>query len=110
MWYAESEYLIVLFFRQKTADEVRISDGSSDVCSSDLVENGYRSSFSGEAGRAMVRTGRGYAQGRRSDARRPGGRRLDRKSAVKGRSVSVRVDPGGRRIFTIKTKRASTHT
>src|SRR3546814_7042163 len=26
------------FFKQKTADEMRISDWSSDVCSSDLVE------------------------------------------------------------------------
>src|SRR3546814_15918205 len=28
---------------------------------------------------------------------------LDRKSAVKGKSVSVRVDPGGRRIIQKKT-------
>src|SRR3546814_5482113 len=28
--------LVVLFCKQKTACEVRISDGSSDVCSSDL--------------------------------------------------------------------------
>src|SRR3546814_21032743 len=30
--------LFVLFFKQKTAYELRISDWSSDVCSSDLVE------------------------------------------------------------------------
>src|SRR3546814_10173307 len=29
-------FLFVFFFKQKTADEVRISDWSSDVCSSDL--------------------------------------------------------------------------
>src|SRR3546814_11747357 len=29
--------ITVFFFKQKTAYEVRISDGSSDVCSSDLV-------------------------------------------------------------------------
>src|SRR3546814_1916102 len=29
-------YLVVLFFKQKTAYEMRISDWSSDVCSSDL--------------------------------------------------------------------------
>src|SRR3546814_10728987 len=29
-------YLVFLFFKQKTAYEVRISDWSSDVCSSDL--------------------------------------------------------------------------
>src|SRR3546814_4800638 len=28
---------MICFFKQKTADEVRISDWSSDVCSSDLV-------------------------------------------------------------------------
>src|SRR3546814_1236375 len=30
-------YLLVFFFKQKTAYEVRISDWSSDVCSSDLL-------------------------------------------------------------------------
>src|SRR3546814_10175058 len=29
------------FFKQKTAYEMRISDWSSDVCSSDLIENWY---------------------------------------------------------------------
>src|SRR3546814_3980918 len=32
--------LIFLFFKQKTADEMRISDWSSDVCSSDLIDAG----------------------------------------------------------------------
>src|SRR3546814_12903404 len=31
-------FLFVFFFKQKTAYEMRISDWSSDVCSSDLVE------------------------------------------------------------------------
>src|SRR3546814_6124320 len=31
-------HMIVFFFKQKTAYEMRISDWSSDVCSSDLVE------------------------------------------------------------------------
>src|SRR3546814_10048603 len=31
-----SDYLIFFFFKQKTAYEMRISDWSSDVCSSDL--------------------------------------------------------------------------
>src|SRR3546814_2823907 len=30
-------YVVIFFFKQKTAYEVRISDWSSDVCSSDLV-------------------------------------------------------------------------
>src|SRR3546814_19600621 len=32
--------LMLCFFKQKTADEVRISDWSSDVCSSDLGDRG----------------------------------------------------------------------
>src|SRR3546814_3835540 len=35
-------YSLVFFFKQKTAYEMRISDWSSDVCSSDLVEQGFR--------------------------------------------------------------------
>src|SRR3546814_1409644 len=31
---------VIFFFKQKTAYEMRISDWSSDVCSSDLPENG----------------------------------------------------------------------
>src|SRR3546814_3172324 len=40
--------LLVFFFKQKTAHEVRISDWSSDVCSSDLgcMSDVLRSSFS----------------------------------------------------------------
>src|SRR3546814_19148893 len=33
---------IFFFFKQKTAYEMRISDGSSDVCSSDLLEKAAR--------------------------------------------------------------------
>src|SRR3546814_1439279 len=33
-------YFVVFFFKQKTAYEMRISDWSSDVCSSDLEEGG----------------------------------------------------------------------
>src|SRR3546814_2726308 len=35
-------YVIVFFFKQKTAYEMRISDWSSDVCSSDLPQPGQR--------------------------------------------------------------------
>src|SRR3546814_4465713 len=35
--------LLVFFFKQKTAYEMRISDWSSDVCSSDLNEDTYQS-------------------------------------------------------------------
>src|SRR3546814_1704626 len=43
-------YCVVFFFKQKTAYEMRISDWSSDVCSSDL--NG-RDSFGASGGRAL---------------------------------------------------------
>src|SRR3546814_69400 len=35
---SRSGYVCVFFFKQKTAYELRISDCSSDVCSSDLIE------------------------------------------------------------------------
>src|SRR3546814_2174535 len=37
MWCEVLMFVIVFFFKQKTAYEVRISDWSSDVCSSDLM-------------------------------------------------------------------------
>src|SRR3546814_7031967 len=36
--YIEFMFVFVFFFKQKTANEMRSSDWSSDVCSSDLVE------------------------------------------------------------------------
>src|SRR3546814_984845 len=33
---------VFFFFKQKTAYEMRISDWSSDVCSSDLIDDGVR--------------------------------------------------------------------
>src|SRR3546814_9827553 len=36
-----SVVFIFFFFKQKTAYEMRISDWSSDVCSSDLILGGY---------------------------------------------------------------------
>src|SRR3546814_6286954 len=35
-------FLLFFFFKQKTAYEMRISDWSSDVCSSDLLDGGQR--------------------------------------------------------------------
>src|SRR3546814_7705036 len=82
---------LFFFFKQKTAYEMRISDWSSDVCSSDLgakIESKHgRPSFLHTHARP-----RGRAQG---DPRLG----ADRKSVVSGKSVSVRVDLGGRRII-----------
>src|SRR3546814_3363094 len=40
-WYVRGRFVsCFFFFKQKTAYEMRISDWSSDVCSSDLAETG----------------------------------------------------------------------
>src|SRR3546814_9651991 len=70
----------VFFFKQKTAYEVRISDWSSDVCSSDLlververrivfVEQCGQPRLSGGKIGCRLRAGRGEGEGQRS--RRP---------------------------------------
>src|SRR3546814_18094386 len=102
---------VFFFFKQKTAYEMRISDWSSDVCSSDLnlidPEPAHIDPDVGEAEERHDREGHPGVQrmfepvqrripavGR---ARRALGR--DRKSVVSGKSVSVRVDIGGRRMI-----------
>src|SRR3546814_17674596 len=83
---------------------MRISDWSSDVCSSDLrgpeLAGGVETS--------------GWREADKADPHPnllPEG---DRKSVVSGKSVSVRVDRGGRRIIkkkkTLTTTRANRHT
>src|SRR3546814_15935002 len=121
-------------FKQKTAYEMRISDWSSDVCSSDLhlageiagnrkadthVAARRREDHSvvadqiatqvdqRAAGVAGVDRGVGLdevmvvAHARRVLAQH---RTTDRKSVVKGKSVSVRVDVGGGGIMKKKKK------
>src|SRR3546814_6006764 len=88
----------VVFFKQKTAYEMRISDWSSDVCSSDLRTSiapaphflGNRNQH--QLGFVQYRPGYGKAAD-------PLFHPKDRKSVVKGKSVSVRVDLGGRRLI-----------
>src|SRR3546814_13139689 len=104
---------------------MRISDWSSDVCSSDLRCAGGDADGPGRRrrdrqGRAAVETDRQFRKWRRpyrSEGRaRQGHRRdqhprcahrgygrQDRKSVVEGKSVSVRLDLGGRRIIKQKT-------
>src|SRR3546814_163556 len=52
--------LVVFFFKQKTAYEMRISDWSSDVCASDLLSRtcGNRASM----GKVVEVTAQGYEQ------------------------------------------------
>src|SRR3546814_17004780 len=93
----------VVFVKQKTAYEMRISDWSSDVCSSDLpsllyLERGFDCVKYGQPADAPglevtipTLAAAGLA---------PSG---DRQRVVSGKSASVRVDTGGRR--TIKKKK-----
>src|SRR3546814_16460054 len=80
---------------------MRISDWSSDVCSSDLRST-HRRSWPA-CGRCRRRSAN--RQARRP--RRPGGRRRSEERRV-GKSVSVRVDLGGRRIIKKKKKQEKT--
>src|SRR3546814_17860763 len=109
---------------------MRISDWSSDVCSSDLVRlpasavlpdvQGMRGPLSclnkarygilfGAIGaaRACYEAALDYSTSREQFGRPIGGFQLDRKSVVTGTSGFVRVDLGGRRI--IKKKTTITH-
>src|SRR3546814_1309812 len=78
--------MFLFFFKQKTAYEMRISDWSSDVCSSDLMAVG-----AGKAERAdpgdppSVRPG----HGRRRDAER---KAVGRNVRVEGAEMKVRRD------------------
>src|SRR3546814_16905111 len=69
---------------------MRISDWSSDVCSSDLCTRAPASMVASASTTASVRV-----------ASSP----IDRKSVVSGKSVSVRVDLGGRRFIEKQNKR-----
>src|SRR3546814_2594810 len=107
--------LVVFFFcKQKTAYELRISDWSSDVCSSDFFRGRRRRGE--EAGAEHARRDRRDPpldrqprdRGERAGHRNPvGGRtveprrgavREERKSVGEGTGGSGRVDPAGRRI------------
>src|SRR3546814_19845608 len=96
------------FFKQKTAYEMRISDWSSDVCSSDLHER--RALSAPPAPADILRPARvdlspylGHAASPLSFQRRAHGE-IGRASC-RERVVSVRVDLGGRRIITKKKLR-----
>src|SRR3546814_5905573 len=104
---------VVVFFKQKTAYDMRISDWSSDVCSSDL----WLRIFSVDNAVLPLRAVPTFRKTR--DCRRPSRQRItpchrpdaarhaamhgpDRKSVGAGKRVSVRVVPGGRRSITNK--------
>src|SRR3546814_21085898 len=107
-------FLLVFFFfcKQKTAYDMRISDWSSDVCSSDLslavVLHPNTSTVEVRLADLALEDGVGVALDERRCRGLAGflGREGDRKSVVEGKSVSVRVDLGGRRIINKKKERS----
>src|SRR3546814_13082552 len=98
---------------------MRISDWSSDVCSSDLSAGGRAAIRSASANirRRTVSAHPPDANGKSSLMSLAAARKLiqaprrDRKSVEWGKSVSVRVDLGGRRIIkkTIQTRSTQQH-
>src|SRR3546814_2568574 len=102
--------IVFFFFKQKTAYELRISDWSSDVCSSDLIGHDpsprrrcrktpaerARARFPRGTGTRPQRAGRLWRRTIADDAQR-----RDRKRVVEGNRGSVPGDFGGaRRIKT----------
>src|SRR3546814_14273184 len=102
---------------------MRISDWSSDVCSSDLAAldnfqiavHAIGDAANAELLSAIADLGESYKGDRRwriehAQIVDPADiAKLDRKSVVWGKGVSVRVDLGGRRIIKKKNKPMSTH-
>src|SRR3546814_13192675 len=101
--------LCVFFFKQKTAYEMRISDWSSDVCSSDLGAcQGLAPALltlGTEGGGSLMAAATSDAP---AVADRDPEDLADRRSVVSGKSGSVRVDLGGRRIIKKKNTEANT--
>src|SRR3546814_19333886 len=93
------------FFKQKTAYEMRISDWSSDVCSSDLrpLSDDELDDLLSELQKRQKRARAESQFGTADEAVIA----ADRKSVVEGKSVSVRVDLGGRRILKKKKKQVT---
>src|SRR3546814_2938418 len=106
--------IFVFFFKQKTAYEMRISDWSSDVCSSDLRADarGLHRDPAGpvprepggdrhrpHAGRHLRRRA-GAGQARR-DLRAQGGRRQDGPGAQEARRADARRRAGGRALMAV---------
>src|SRR3546814_6487368 len=95
---------LFLFFTQKTAYEMRISDWSSDVCASDLIAVALSDRSGADRAEigARLRLGQVHRAGPPALDERRQIDAPDRKSVVEGQSVSVRLDLGGRRIITKK--------
>src|SRR3546814_5027431 len=101
----------IFFFKQKTAYEMRISDWSSDVCSSDLREILVEQDqeipprrFAGDAIAHHLGDGKRHQQQRRSEDRRDDAGSID----LQRQMAAVRLHPALRRAFRIL--RSEEHT
>src|SRR3546814_11031488 len=111
----------VFFFKQKTAYDMRISDWSSDVCSSDLgagraadvamaallrhvgaLDDQGWTALGDTPARPTLKNVRGTAVGAIRTAGLGPGDAGDRKNGASGKSVAGRVALGGRRIMQKK--------
>src|SRR3546814_314876 len=86
LWVMSYMFMCILFFKQKTAYEMRISGWSSDVCSSDLLPRSHRLRRSHSASRAAprspYRTARAMGPGNKCRDDSLGYGKRDRKSVV----------------------------
>src|SRR3546814_17871004 len=91
--------LLVFFFKQKTAYEMRISDWSSDVCSSDLISDDGHGIDTGRLVDKAIAAGRltPEAAARMSEAEKldlifhPGLSTANQVTAISGRGVGMDV-------------------
>src|SRR3546814_10497041 len=86
-------FFFFFFFKQKTAYEMRISDWSSDVCSSDLERRNLRLACRSLFGDAAAEQGSDGAGGQRA----PGKGRKERGRFIAGRHGFVRRPGRSRR-------------
>src|SRR3546814_7014712 len=99
---------LLFFFKQKTAYEMRISDWSSDVCSSDLARPAERHDDLEKGAERPGAVDRRRLLQRHRQPRQEAAQHPARKSVVSGKSVSVRVDLGGHRIIKKKKRKHTT--
>src|SRR3546814_16203473 len=101
-------FILFFFFNQQTEYEMRISDWSSDVCSSDLLDLVHADRLDRTVEHDLALDDLVAVGLKRLDdvAYRDRAEELagDRKSAVEGKSVSERVALGGRRIIKKQKK------
>src|SRR3546814_6670763 len=88
--------IMFVFFNQKTAYELRISDWSSDVCSSDLRRHGgrHRGAKSGRPHPVSGRAGASTTGRARNDTLVVGGAAIGQHTASRDAARPYRVAPG----------------